>query len=118
MPNPADNNYQALREQNRITVATGQSNTDATQSLPFKIDSITGRLLVSNGGSSGTGVYNEVVSGSGTAWTLANTPILATQAIYADGQRLTPTMDYSISGTSITTVLSWLAGTVLADYVK
>lgn len=117
MANPADNNYQNLRDQNRITVASGQSNTDSTQSLPFLINSITGRLLVDSGGSTGTAVINEVVSGSGTTWTLANTPLTGTLALYANGQRLTPTVDYSLSGATITTVLGWDAGTLLADYM-
>jgi len=116
MANPADNNYQNLRDQNRITVASGQSNTDSTQSLPFLINSITGRILVDTGGTSGTAVYNEVVSGSGTTWTLAHTPLSGTLALYANGQRLTPTTDYSLSGATITTVLSWDAGSILADY--
>lgn len=64
----------------------------------------------------GSVVRNEVVSGSGTFWTLANTPIANSLQLYANGQRLTPTVDYSISGATITTVLSWSAGTVLADY--
>lgn len=68
------------------------------------------------GSSSGTSVFNEVVSGSGTTFTLAHTPISGTQAIYALGQRLTLTVDYTISGAVITTVSSWLAGQILADY--
>lgn len=95
----------------------GQSNTDATQTLPFLMDAVTGRLLVSSNGGGNTFVYNETVSGSGTSWTLANTPIAGT-ALYANGQRLMPGIgnDYTISGTSITTALSWASGTVLADY--
>lgn len=116
--NPGNDNYTAARDQQRIPIATGLSSVDATQTLPFLIDPITGRVLVnSTGGSSGTAVYNEVVSGSGTSWTLANTPTAGTQTIYANGQRLTPTVDYNISGAGITTVDSWLAGTILADYV-
>ena len=117
MPNiPSTNNYDALRDQNRIPVATGQSNTDSSQSLPFLIDSITGRLLVSATGTSGTQVIGEVVSGSGTAWTLAHTPLTDTLALYANGQRLTVTVDYTLVGAAITTLTSWVAGTVLADY--
>lgn len=118
MSNPALNSYQNLRDQNRITVASGQSNTDSNQSLPFLVNSITGRLLVdATGGSSNSFKYNEIVSGSGTSWTLANVPITGTVALYANGQRLTPGgVDYTISAAAITTVLSWSAGTVLADY--
>jgi len=118
MPNvPSTNNYDALRDQNRIPVATGQSNIDASQSLPFLLDHVTGRVLVDATGSSGTQVVNEVVSGSGTSWTLAHTPTTGTLALYANGQRLTPTVDYSLSGANITTVLAWSAGTLLADYL-
>lgn len=67
-------------------------------------------------GSTGTSVYNEVVSGSGTTFTLAHTPILGTVRVYANGQRLTPTVDYSITGAVITTVSSWSAGMITADY--
>lgn len=68
--------------------------------------------------SSGTAVYNEVVSGSGTAWTLANTPSTGTLRLYANGERLIPGAgnDYTLTGGNITTALSWSAGTLLADY--
>lgn len=61
---------------------------------------------------------NEIVSGSGTSWTLAATPVAGSVHVYANGQRLTPGAgnDYTISGTTITTALSWSAGALLADY--
>jgi len=68
------------------------------------------------GGSTVNFVINEVVSGSGTSFTLANTPTTGTQEIYALGQRLTPTTDYTISGKNITTIATWNAGDLLADY--
>lgn len=113
---PSQDSYYALRDQNRIAVATGQSSTDSTQTLPFLINPVTGRVLVDNASVTGTIVLNEVVSGSGTSWTLAHTPTSAGIALFANGQRLTPTVDYSLSVASITTVLSWSAGTLLADY--
>jgi len=61
-------------------------------------------------------IYNEIVSGSGTSFTLAHTPISGTQELYGNGQRLYPITDYTISGASITTVNSWLAAQILADY--
>lgn len=61
-------------------------------------------------------IDNEVVAGSGTAWTLGTVPVANSQHIYANGQRLTPIVDYTIAGAVITTVFSWSAGTVLADY--
>ncbi len=67
-------------------------------------------------GGSSNSVYNESVSGSGTSWTLAHTPDSGTLRVYVNGQRLIPTTDYSLSGATITTVLSWDAGTLLADY--
>ena len=76
--------------------------------------------LMHGGGSSSGSSHNfaisEVVGGSGTSWTLAHTPIAGTVALFANGQRLAPTTDYTISGTGITTVLSWTTGTILADY--
>lgn len=63
-------------------------------------------------------VDNEVVSGSGTAFTLANTPVLGSEKLFGNGQRLTPVVDYTISGSAITTNNSWLAGQILADYRK
>ena len=65
---------------------------------------------------SGQFVENEIVSGSATTFTLAHTPIVGSQAIYAQGQRLVPTTDYTISGAVITTVSSWVPGNLLADY--
>lgn len=63
-----------------------------------------------------TSVFNEVVSGSGTSWTLGIAPATGDERIYVNGQRLTPTVDYTITGAHITTLLSWVAGTMLADY--
>lgn len=70
----------------------------------------------SSGGSSGTAVYGEVVDGNGTSWTLDNIPSTGTLRLYANGQRLTVTVDYTLSGANITTVQGWNGGTVIADY--
>lgn len=48
----------AIRDNNHVPVALGQSNTDATNTLPFLVDSVTGKLLVDGGG------------GGGNAWEL------------------------------------------------
>lgn len=109
-------NYDALLDQNRKPVAMGQSNTDATQTLPFLINSITGRVLVDATGATGTPVLGEVVAGNNTSWTLAHTPTSAGIALYANGQRLMLTVDYSIVGTAITTITAFASGTLLADY--
>lgn len=75
-----------------------------------------GDVTISISGSAGTAVLNEVVGGSSSTFTLAHTPVAGTQQIYANGQRLIPTVDYSISGAIITTVLTWSSGSILADY--
>lgn len=95
---------------------TAVSSADDTTIVRLTADPVTGALLVSSSSGGNTFVYNEVVAGSGTSWTLAHAPATGLYAIYANGQRLTPTVDYTISGADITTVLSWDAGTVLADY--
>lgn len=97
---------------------TAVSSADDKTIVRLTADPITGALLVSGGGNANTFIYNEIVAGSGTSWTLASIPVTGTQAIYANGQRLTPGVgqDYTISGAVITTTLSWSAGTVLADY--
>lgn len=70
----------------------------------------------------GTFIYNEVVAGSGTTFTLANTPLAGTVVVHGSGVRLTPgaSNDYTISGAVITmnSPLTYLAGQVLADYQK
>ena len=73
-----------------------------------------GTLNVSTGGS-GFNAMNEVVSGSGTSFTLAHTP-KGSIALYGAGQRLFLTTDYTLVGAVITTVSSWNAGDLLADY--
>lgn len=60
-----------IRDGNRITVAGGQSSTDATVVLPFKIDPITGRLLTDQGTGSGTVTSVSVVSANGLAGSVA-----------------------------------------------
>lgn len=94
---------------------TAVSSVDDVTIVRLVADPATGALLVS-AASNGTQILNEVVSGSGTSWTLANTPTSAGIALYASGQRLAPTTDYTLSGKTITTVLSWSTGLLLADY--
>lgn len=93
---------------------------DFTTGLPLPKSALGAWRVNQNGGGGSTTnfVDNEVVAGVATSWTLANTPIVGSVHLYANGQRLIPTTDYSISGATITTVLSWDAGTVLADYRK
>lgn len=53
----------ANRDQNFVPVALGQSSADATVTLPFKIDSSTGRLLVDT--ASGSGTVTSIAGGTG-----------------------------------------------------
>ena len=64
-------------------------------------------------------IVNEVVSGSGTACTLANVPATGTVALYNGAARLRPgalPADYTISGADITMNYSVSTGDLLADY--
>ena len=73
-----------------------------------------------HGGGMSTGKFisGEVVSGSGTSWALAHSPQLFI-GLYSQGQRLsTARGDYTISDSIITTVNSWSAGDLEADYYK
>lgn len=53
----------AIRDENRITVALGVSSSSSTTTLPFKIDSSTGRLLVDNASASGLVVGSTTITG-------------------------------------------------------
>jgi hypothetical protein len=63
-------------------------------------------------------IVGEVVSGSGTSWTLAQAPVPNSVALYASGVRLTlgADNDYTINGIAITTFGSYSAGQLTADY--
>lgn len=97
---------------------SGVSFATLTQGSGVTITNGHGSITISATGITPTFVANEIVLGSGTAWTLANSPTLGTQQIYSEGQRLTPGAgnDYTISGSSITTVNSFSSGSILADY--
>ena len=98
--------------------------TDINNRLAQQIATLRGDVMRNYGGHGGSGggttttaVYNEVVAGSGTTFTLAHTPVLGSEQLYAIGQRLTLTVDYTILGKVITTLSSWVAGQILADFV-
>jgi hypothetical protein len=129
-PNPAnDPNVEIVRVTNvstdTITISRAQESTTAsnkntggkTYSLVL---GITAKMISDISGAlpSGTAVYSEVVSGSGTSFTLAHTPISGSLRLYGAGQRLTSGAgnDYTISGTTITTVNSYATGQLIADY--
>lgn len=61
-------------------------------------------------------VDNEIVAGSGTTFTLSTTPATGSLRLYAGRNRLYPTTDYTLSGGTITTVLTWVAGDLIADF--
>src|SRR5690242_6393904 len=65
-------------------------------------------------------ITGEVVSGSGTSFTLANTPVVGSVALYGGGIRLIQgsNADYTINGAAITIVNApgYSAGSVVADY--
>jgi len=65
-----------------------------------------------------TFVENEIVGGSGTTFTLANTPVALSVHVYGRGQRLKLGTNYTISGTTISTTDTWGAGDLIADYRK
>ena len=62
--------------------------------------------------------FNELVAGSTTIFTLAHLPISGTLQLYANRMRLYPTTDYTVNLSTgvITTVASYSAGDLLADY--
>lgn len=62
---------EAKRDQNFVPGALGVSSADSTTTLPFKIDSVTGRLYVDLAGGSGTVTSVSVVSANGFAGTVA-----------------------------------------------
>lgn len=94
---------QAPRDQNFVPAALGQSSTDSTNTLPFLINSLTGRLLVDSGGSAGSTLTVETPTGtvddSNVTFTVAHTPlfIVVNGGIY-------------VAGTGIYT--SYVAGTI------
>lgn len=70
-------------------------------------------------GGEGTEVVGEVPTGAGTTWTLANTPLASTLALYRNGTRLQEGAgnDYTLSTATITLALTLRTGhVILADY--
>lgn len=70
---------------------------------------------IDGGSSSGTTVFGEVVSGNVNTFTLAHTP-MGTISLSANGQVLNLTTDYTISGSTITTLATWSTGQLIANY--
>lgn len=74
------------------------------------------KSIASAAGSSITFVDNEVAGGSGTTFTLANTPTAGSVKVYALGQKLVLTTDYSITSSTLTMVSPWSAGDIIVEY--
>lgn len=91
------------------------SSVDHSTIVNLWADPTTHRLLVDIS-SSLAFIDNEIVSGSGTTFTLAHTPTAGSEHIFAGRNRLYPITDYTISGAIVTTILSWSTGDILADY--
>lgn len=105
--------FNGKRAKNLSIVAGNNITVAATQ-----VDDTVYLTVTSTASGSASFVNNEVASGSGTAFTLASTPVAGSEHIFANGQRLTVGAgnDYTISGKTITTASSWSAGALLADY--
>jgi len=95
--------YDALRDQNRIPVAMGQSNIDSTQALPLLIDHVTGRVLTDASGAV-TSIYSETptgaIDGSNTVYTTSHT-ITTVIGMWYNGQFIHPA-EYTVSGAGFT----------------
>jgi hypothetical protein len=110
------------RSTDTLTVSRAQEGTSAstknTSGKTYKMILAVTKKMMDDIGALGTLIENEVVDGSGTSWTLANTPITGSVKLYA-GTRLIPGgNDYSISGANITTNSSYPLGALIADYRK
>lgn len=67
----------------------------------------------------GNETVSGTVNGANTTFTLANTPVASSEAIYINGYRLIRGTDYTITGATITMTVAPLAGEVItADYRK
>jgi len=116
-----------------ITIGRGQEGTSAANhNTVAKIYSlvlgISAKIITDLAAQTGNGIpfYNEVVSGSGTTFTLAHTPVSGSVRLYAGGNsnpqsgRHLPGAgnDYTISGATITMLNgSFASGSILADYI-
>lgn len=68
-------------------------------------------------------VYSEIlagtINGSNTVFTTAFSPVAGTLQVHKNGQRLTPTADYSVTGSTVTFVKAPKGMDVLlVDYIK
>lgn len=71
--------YSAIRDENSVPVAIGVSSASATTVLPFKVSSVTGRLLTDSASGSGTVTDVSVATANGFAGSVATsttTPVI------------------------------------------
>jgi len=113
---PVSGDYSALGETLTNKSISGSTNTITNVSLTT---GVTGILPIANGGrgTSNPPVFNEVpsgtINGSNTTFTLANTPTAGTVLIYRNGLLQVPSVDYTISGSTITYLYAPSTGDVL-----
>lgn len=124
-PDPSDDpNVEIVRvtakSTDTLTVTRAQESTSAstknTSAKTYKMVLAVTKKMIDD--LQATHVENEIVSGSGTSWTLANTPVVGSVKLFAGTRLIGGGNDYSISGTAITTIQSYPAGSLLADYRK
>lgn len=111
-----------IRDQNHVPVSGGVSSTDATVTLPFKINPLTGRLLVDTAGGAGTVTTVSVASANGFAGTVATattTPVITlttsiTGILKGNGTAISAATDGSdyLSSTTGVTIAQGAAQTV------
>lgn len=110
--------WQKVQKQSKSGVMRGGGDTVlAGTGITITRDSVGRSTIAASGTAAGTPVYSEVVSGANNSWTLAHTPLAGTLRLYAEGQRLIAGgVDYTLSGTAITTTNSYPASSLISDY--
>lgn len=83
----------------------------------IKWDRPTGKWIPFTPVSGNTKVWSETPTGSGTSFTLAHTPVTGTLRVYRGGARQKLTTDYTLSGTTLTLLVTLDAAEILiVDY--
>lgn len=99
-------------------VRGGGDTVSAGTGISISYDS-NGNKVITNTGTASNEIWGEVPTGSGTAFTIANTPTAGTLRLYRGGIRLIEGVgeDYTLSGVNITLATSLETGEkILADY--
>lgn len=123
---PITGSVQLYRGGGRISVANGDYTITATAiTLTTALRKTDGETLIadyysSGAGTTGTAIFDERVTGSGTSFTLLFVPIAGSVRLFRGGSRITTANgDYSISGGSITLIAGGAlktGETLTADY--